>query len=54
MPAWEISDDHGSTTGEEMSGGEENIPGVARDEEIPNQSWEVKRSRPGQETNKEL
>ena len=54
MPAWEISDDHGSTTGEEMSGGEENIPGVAGDEEISDQSRQVERSRLGQETGKEL
>ena len=41
MPAWETCDDHGSATGEEMPGGEENIPGVAGDEEISDQSREV-------------
>ena len=47
-------DHDGPTTGEEMPGGEENIPGVAGDEEISDQSWEGKRSRAGQETDKEL
>ena len=41
MRARENSDHHSSAAGEEMSGGEENIPGVAGDEEISDQSRQV-------------
>ena len=54
VSAWQNSDHHGPTTGQEMPGGEENIPGVAGYEEISDQSWEGQRSRVGEETYKEL